>query len=57
MKGWGLEYDKAFHYIKEYIAFPLSLSQPVDGEKLYLYLAASAMAVRASLVRLNMDGR
>ena len=56
-KGWGPECDKAYHYIKEYIASPLSLSQPVDGKELYLYLAASAMAVSAALVRSDMDGR
>ena len=56
-QGWGPECDKTFHIIKEYIASPLSLSPPVDDEELYLYLEASAMAMRAALVRTNGDGR
>ena len=39
-KGCGLECDRSFHSIKEYIASPISLSQLVDGEELFLYLAA-----------------
>ena len=56
-KGWGLEYDNAFHSIKDYIASPLSLSQPVDGEELYLYLAASTMTVITTLVRSDGNGK
>ena len=56
-KGWGPECDKAFHSIKEYITFPLSLSQLVDGEELYLYLAASVTAMSATLVRSDIDGK
>ena len=56
-KGWGPKCDKAFRSIKEYIASPLSLSQPVDGEELYLYLATSAMVMSEALVRSNVDGR
>ena len=56
-KGWRPECDKAFHSIKEYIASPLSLSQSVDGEELYLYLVVSATAESAALVRSDMDGR
>ena len=56
-KGWGLECDKAFHAIKEYVASPLSLSQPTNGEDLYLYLVASATTVSASLVRTSEDGK
>ena len=41
--------------IKEYIASPMSLSQSVDGEELYLYLSASTTVVSATLVRLNFD--
>ena len=51
--GWGPECDEAFRAIKEYIASPLSLSQPVDGEELYLYLSSSAIAVSAALVKLD----
>ena len=40
-----------------YITSPLSLPQLVDGEELFLYLAASATAVSATLVRLDIDGK
>ena len=33
------------------------MSQSVDGEELYLYLVASAMAVSTTLVRSNGDGK
>ena len=56
-KGCGLECDKAFQSIKEYIASLLSLSHPIDGEELYLYLTASATAVSASIVRSDGDGK
>ena len=55
-KGWGL-CDNAFYFIKEYIASPLSLSQPIDGEELYLYLAASTITTSAALVRSDGDGK
>ena len=54
-KGWGPECDKTFHSINEYIASPLSLSQLVDGEELYLYLTALATSMSAILVRSNVD--
>ena len=56
-KGWGLECDDAFWAIKEYIASPLSLSQLVEGEELYLYLVASTTVVSAALVRLGPDSK
>ena len=56
-KGWGLECDKAFHAIKEYVASPLSLSQPINGEDLYLYLAALASAMSVALVRSGENGK
>ena len=56
-KGWGPKCDRAFHAIKEYVASPLSLSQPVSGEELYLYLATSTMAVSTALVRLGEDDK
>ena len=43
--------------IKEYIASPMSLSQSVDGEELYLYLSSSVTAVSAALMRLDFDKR
>ena len=52
-KGWGPECDDVFLSINKYIISSLSLSQPVKGEELYLYLAALAMAVSVALVRLD----
>ena len=57
LNGWGPKCDKAIHVIKEYITSPLSLSQPIDGEELYLYLVASATAVIATLVRSDGDAK
>ena len=36
---------------------PLSLSQPIDGKELYLYLVASTIVVRATLVRSDEDDK
>ena len=57
VKGWGLKCVEAFQAIKECIASSLSLSQPVDWEKLYLYLSTSTMTVSVALVRLDYDKR
>ena len=54
-KGWGLECDEAFRTIKEYIASPLSLSQPVEGEKHYLFLSSSGSAVSVALIRFDLE--
>ena len=56
-KGLEPKCDKAFYSIKEYVAYPLSLSQPVDGEEFYLYLATSIMAVCVALVRSNREDK
>ena len=56
-KEWGSECDKTFHSMKEYVASPIFLSQPVDGEEMYLYLVASTTAVSVALVRSNGDGK
>ena len=60
MKGaspgeWGLECDKAFQAIKDYLASPLILSQPVEGEEIYLYLKTLALAVSATFVWASSD--
>ena len=34
--GWGLECDKAFRAINEFLASSLTLSQSIEGEELYL---------------------
>ena len=55
--GWGPECAKAFQSIKKYVASPLALFEPVDGEELYLYLATSTKTVNAALVRLDKHGK
>ena len=55
--GWGPECDKAFHSIKDYVASPLSLSQLVDGEEFYLYLASLATIVSVALLRSDRDSK
>ena len=57
IKGWGPEYKEAFQAIKEYIASPMSLSQPIEWDELYLYLSSSETAVSVALVRLDSDKR
>ena len=56
-KGWGLKCNKAFHAIKEYLASPLTLSQPTKGKELYLCLTSSAMAISATMIRADEDGK
>ena len=56
-RGWGPKCDEAFRSIKEYIASPLSLSQLVEREELYLYLSSSRSAVSTALVRLDSEKR
>ena len=48
---WNEESQEAFEALKKYMAEPPLLSKPVEGEVLYLYLAASDQAVSAVLVR------
>jgi hypothetical protein len=48
---WGQDCDKAFEQLKEYLAKPLFLSRPREGEPLHLYLTVSPSAVRSALMR------
>ena len=41
----------------EYIASPLLLSYPIEGEEFYLYLSSSGSVVNAALVRLDSEKR
>ena len=43
--------------MKEYLSSHLTLSQPIKGEKLYLYLAALATTVSVALIRSDGDGK
>ena len=48
---WTPECEKSLEELKEYLMTPQTLSKPVHGEELYLYLAISKVALSAALVR------
>ena len=48
---WDEECDRAFIAIKQYLTEPPILASPEAGDTLYLYLAASDMAVSAALFK------
>ena len=48
---WIEKCKKAFQALKEHLGRPSLLSKPIDGEKLYLYIAISKEAISATLVR------
>ena len=48
---WSVEYEEAFHKLKEHLAQAPILAKPVAGEPLYLYLAVTEHAISAALVR------
>ncbi|KAJ1698478.1 hypothetical protein LUZ63_006990 [Rhynchospora breviuscula] len=50
---WTTECQQAFEKIKEYLATPSIISRPVSGEVLYLYVAASDIAVSGVLIRVE----
>ena len=52
---WTPDHQNAFQKILEVIAHPPTLSKPVEGEELLLYLALTQLAVSVALVR--EDGR
>ncbi|XP_061993706.1 uncharacterized protein LOC133711622 [Rosa rugosa] len=47
----GLEHDKAFQGIRDYLASVSTLYKPIPGEVLYIYLAVSVTAISAAPVR------
>lgn len=47
---WTKECQKVFEELKNYLGSPKILSQPVQGEDLYIYLAASDKAISAVLI-------
>ncbi|XP_024155938.1 uncharacterized protein LOC112163907 [Rosa chinensis] len=49
--NWGPEHDKAFQGLRDYLASVPTLSKPIPGEVLYVYLAVSVTAISATLVR------
>ena len=48
---WNEEYDREFVAIKQYLTEPLILASPKVGDTLYLYLAASDIAVSVALFK------
>ena len=55
--GWNDECDQAFMAIKQYLTDPLVLASPAADKTLFIYLAASDVAVSAALFKENTDGR
>ena len=51
--AWTGECETAFQELKIYLSNPSLLSLSKEGENLYLYLAVSAIAVSAALIREN----
>ncbi|XP_030964682.1 uncharacterized protein LOC115985938 [Quercus lobata] len=49
--AWTYECEAAFQELKQYLSSPPLLSPSKEGENLYLYLAVSASAVSAALIR------
>ncbi|KAM1520246.1 hypothetical protein ACFX1Z_022964 [Malus domestica] len=48
---WDNECEKAFQNLKKYLTSPPLLSKPEAMEDLYIYLAASEVAVSSALIR------
>ena len=49
--SWDDKCNQAFRALKEYLSKPPLLSNPVDGEPLYLYLAVTEYAISGALIR------
>ena len=54
---WDEECDRAFIAIKQYLIEPPILASPGAGDMLYLYLAASDMAVSAALFKKSENAK
>ncbi|XP_043808349.1 uncharacterized protein LOC110604832 [Manihot esculenta] len=50
---WTKDCRKAFEELKSYLSSPHVLSNPLEGEKFLIYLAASEQAISAVLVRVD----
>ena len=53
--GWNADCDRAFDAIKTYLSKPPTLTSPVNGETLYIYLSVSETAVSAALFKEDED--
>ena len=53
---WTEEYETALKHLKETLFAPPVLSQPEQGEVLYLYLSVSSETVNAVRVRETPEG-
>jgi hypothetical protein len=54
---WGLAQQKAFEELKQYLIDLTTLTPPVSGAPLLLYVAASHSAVSATLVQEKLEGQ
>ena len=48
---WDEKCKQVFGSLKEYLSKPLLLSKPIEGERLYLFLAVTEYAISGALVR------
>ncbi|GAU35132.1 hypothetical protein TSUD_394570 [Trifolium subterraneum] len=54
---WTKECEGALQHLKRALSEPLVLTRPVEGEKLYLYLAVASEAISAVLIRETEQGQ
>ena len=54
---WGLNQQKAFEELKQYLIELTTLTPPSSGTPLLLYVAASHAAVSAALVQEKQEGQ
>jgi hypothetical protein len=54
---WGPAQQKAFKELKKYLIDLITLTPPLSGAPLLLYVAASHAAVSAALVQEKQDGQ
>ncbi|GAU42123.1 hypothetical protein TSUD_350970 [Trifolium subterraneum] len=54
---WTEECEGALQHLKRALSKPPVLTRPVEGEKLYLYLAVASEAISAVLIRETEQGR
>ncbi|MCI41972.1 hypothetical protein A2U01_0063206, partial [Trifolium medium] len=54
---WTEECEKALQHLKRALSKPPVLTQPAEGEVLYLYLAVASEAINAVLIRETEQGQ
>ncbi|GAU40562.1 hypothetical protein TSUD_35790 [Trifolium subterraneum] len=54
---WTEECEEALQHLKRVLSEPPVLTRPIEGEKLYLYLAVASKAISAVLIRETEQGQ